>query len=210
MNAAPMPETSADNTPETQENSPAERRRTLRRQLIELRLALPTARCTELSKAICAHLQQNFPQLANLRVGFCWPVKNEPDLLPLMEAWHLGALPGFKALLPVVVETGSALAFREWAPDLPLIADRYGIPTPASGEFLTPQALLLPVNAVDAQGYRLGYGGGFFDRTLAALTPKPLAIGVGYEMARVESIQPEVHDMRLDALVTEAGVLRFR
>lgn len=209
MNADTMPETSAKNATATAAADQQEWRRTLRRQSIEQRLALPSARCAELSSAICAHLQRSFPQLAGLRVGFCWPVKNEPDLRPLMKVWQRAASPGFTALLPVVVNTETALAFRAWSPDLPLIADRYGIPTPATGELLTPQALLLPVNAVDTRGYRLGYGGGFFDRTLAALTPKPLAIGVGYELARVESIQPEAHDMRLDALVTEAGVLRF-
>lgn len=209
MNAGTMPETSIQNTTATSAADPDAWRQTLRRQSIAQRLALPAARCAEFSRAICAHLQQSFPQLASQRIGFCWPVKNEPDLRPLMEVWQRAASPGFTALLPVVVDTGTALAFRAWSPEAQLVADRYGIPTPATGEFLLPQVLLLPVNAVDARGYRLGYGGGFFDRTLAALTPKPLAIGVGYELARVESIQPEAHDMRLDALVTEAGVIRF-
>ena len=89
-----------------------------------------------------------------------------------------------------------------------MIADRYGIPTPAAGEFLVPQAMLLPVNAFDADGYRIGYGGGFFDRTLAALKPAPLSIGVGFELARVDSVRPEAHDVRLAAMVSEAGVFR--
>jgi len=72
-----------------------------------------------------------------------------------------------------------------------------------------PQALLLPVNGFDHDGYRIGYGGGFFDRTLAALRPAPLAIGVGFELSRVASIRPEPHDIRLDAMVSEAGVWRF-
>ncbi len=87
--------------------------------------------------------------------------------------------------------------------------DRYGIPTPAAGDFLQPQALLIPLVAFDAAGYRLGYGGGFFDRTLASLHPRPLAIGVGFELNRVETIHPEAHDARLDAIVTEAGVMTF-
>jgi 5,10-methenyltetrahydrofolate synthetase len=86
--------------------------------------------------------------------------------------------------------------------------DRYGIPTPIEGEFAVPEVLLIPVNAFDAQGYRLGYGGGFFDRTLAALNPAPLTIGVGFELSRVETIDPQAHDIRLDAIVTEAGVFR--
>lgn len=143
-----------------------------------------------------------------MRVGFCWPVKNEPDLRPLVMSWIASGQAGFAALLPVVLEIGSVLAFREWNPGGPLVADQYGIPTPDHGVFQVPEALLLPVNAFDAAGYRIGYGGGFFDRTLAALKPTPLSIGVGFELARVDSIYPEPHDVRLDAMVSEAGVFR--
>ena len=115
---------------------------------------------------------------------------------------------GFTALLPVVVAPRTPLAFRAWDESTPLVEDRYGIPYPPQGPYLTPEALLIPVNAFDAAGYRLGYGGGFFDRTLAALSPRPLAIGVGFELARVESIAPEAHDIRLDAIVTETGAFR--
>lgn len=84
--------------------------------------------------------------------------------------------------------------------------DRYGIPTPERGEFEEPEALLIPVNAFDAEGYRIGYGGGFFDRTIAALARRPICIGVGFELARVASTYPQAHDIRLDAIVTENGV----
>ena len=130
-----------------------------------------------------------------------WPPWR-PALLGLARR---GAVPA----LPVVVKRAAPLAFRPWTPDTPLTPDRYGIPTPTTGDWVIPQVLLLPVNGVDAQGYRLGYGGGYFDRTLAALAPRPLAIGVGFEQARVADIHPEAHDMPLDALVTEAGIFRF-
>ena len=205
MNAGLMPETPPPATPARRSGD----RATLRRQLVERRLALSADECAALSAAIRAVLQAHFAQLATLRVGFCWPVKNEPDLRPLMSAWRAAARPGFAALLPVVVEPGAPLAFRAWTPGSELVADRFGIPTPAAGDFVVPQALLLPVNAFDAAGYRIGYGGGFFDRTLAALDPAPLAIGVGFELSRVDSIDPEPHDIRLDAMVSEAGVFRF-
>ena len=143
-----------------------------------------------------------------MRVGFCWPMLNEPDLRPLIEVWIGQGDPGFTALLPVVVAPKTPLAFRAWTPQTPMVKDRYGIETPAEGEFIVPQALLIPVNAFDAAGYRIGYGGGFFDRTLATTVPKPLSIGVGFELARVDSIRPEAYDMPLDAMVTEAGVFR--
>lgn len=186
-------------------------RRALRRKLLERRLALSADDCARLSATLRANLQAGFPQLAGMRVGFCWPVRNEPDLRPLLETWAASGEKEFCALLPVVVDAGSALAFRVWTPETTLVADRYGIPTPATGNFVQPEALLLPLNAFDAAGYRLGYGGGYFDRTLAALqamTARPLAIGVGFELARVDSIHPEPHDQPLDAIVTEAGVFR--
>ncbi len=199
-----MPETMPDRGTE-QRN---EGRHILRKRLVERRLAVSAGDCERLSAAVCAHLRNNFPQLAGMRVGFCWPVKNEPDLRPLMQSWIESGNSGFVALLPVVVDVGEALAFRAWTPDAPLVADRYGIPAPAEGEFLVPQALLIPVNAFDAAGYRIGYGGGFFDRTLAALRPSPLSIGVGFELSRVDSIFPQAHDQQLDAMVSEAGVFR--
>jgi len=181
-------------------------RRALRKQLVERRLALSADDCERLSAAVCAHLRNNFPQLAGMRVGFCWPVKNEPDLRPLMQSWIDSGNPGFTALLPVVIEADAALAFRAWTPESRLEADRYGIPAPVEGEFLVPEALLIPVNAFDAAGYRIGYGGGFFDRTLAEIQPVPLSVGVGFELSRVDSVCPQIHDMRLDAMVSEAGI----
>ena len=186
----------------------AGRRQALRRQGIERRMALPPPTHAALSTRVCALIQQHFPELAGMHVAFCWPYKNEPDLRPLMQSWLAEGNPGYAALLPVVIDADRALAFRAWTPTSPMHTDRYGIPTPTSGEFLTPDALLIPVNVFDTRGYRIGYGGGYFDRTLASLRPRPIAIGVGFELARVDSIDPEEHDEPLAAIVTEAGVLR--
>ena len=204
MNADLTPETGPGNRPEAAD---AERKR-LRQQLLKHRRALSAEECTRLSAQVCERIRKNFPRLADLRVGFCWPIKNEADLRPLMEAWRAAGEAGFSALLPVVVEAGVALAFRAWSPESRMVDDRYGIPAPADGEFLTPEALLIPVNGFDAAGYRIGYGGGFFDRTLAALQPRPFSIGVGFELSRVDSVYPQAHDIPLDAMVTEAGVFR--
>ena len=188
--------------------TPAEARRALRQHLIDLRRNLPESTVETWSLRVRDHLADNYPDLAGKRVAFCWPIQNEPDLRPLMQGWQAEGNPGFAALLPVVVDAGRALTFRAWTPDCTMHADRYGIPTPSSGEFLTPEALLIPVNVFDTRGYRIGYGGGYFDRTLASLRPRPIAIGVGFELARVDSIDPEEHDEPLAAIVTEAGVLR--
>ena len=171
MRTDPMPEAhnKNDRAPSAQGSPPAPSptawRSEMRRQAIALRLRLSGEELAQRSRAICDRLLTHFPQLAAMRVGFCWPMKNEPDLLPLLTAWNKTGGTSFAALLPVVVAPDAPLAFRAWTPDTPMDEDRYGIPTPATGDFLHPQALLIPLVAFDAAGYRLGYGGGFFDRT---------------------------------------------
>ena len=157
----------------------------------------------ELSARIAAHLAAHFPPPQTL--AFCWPIKQEPDVRAIVDTWRQA---GTRTTLPVVISEHAALAFREWRPDTPLESDRYGIPTPTQGDWLIPDLILLPLNGFDAAGYRLGYGGGYFDRTLAALSPRPLAVGVGFELNRVTTIRPEGHDQPLDWIVTEAGVFR--
>lgn len=178
-------------------------RQKLRRDMIARRMALPAESYATLSASVRRHIDRSFPALSDLIVGFCWPVQNEPDLLPLVSKLIAR---GGRVALPVVVRPGLPLAFREWWPDQPLQPDRYGIPSPTDGDFLVPQVLLLPVNAFDSCNYRIGYGGGFFDRTLASLSPRPLTIGVGFDFQRVPSIHPQPHDLPLDAMATESGI----
>lgn len=180
-------------------------RRALRREMVARRATLGAARRDELAARIVGHLATALavPGVA----AFCWPIKHEPDVRAVVQRW-LAA--GARAVLPVVVAEAAPLAFREWNPDAPLEADRYGIPTPSAGEWLQPDLILMPLNGFDAAGYRLGYGGGYFDRTLAALSPRPLAVGVGFEVNRLDSIRPEAHDQRLDWIVTEAGAVKVR
>ena len=177
-------------------------RRALRREMVARRAALSDVEHAALSARMVEHLQQlPRPRI----VAFCWPIKHEPDVRAIVAAWQAA---GSQAALPVVVAEDSPLAFRLWTPASQLAPDRYGIPTPVAGEFVQPDLILLPLNGFDAAGYRLGYGGGYFDRTLAALKPRPLAVGVGFEINRLASIRPEAHDQRLDWLVTENGAFR--
>ncbi|MBS1130386.1 MAG: 5-formyltetrahydrofolate cyclo-ligase [Proteobacteria bacterium] len=179
-------------------------RRVLRREMVARRAALSDAEHAGLSARI---VEQLLAALPTPRVfAFCWPIKHEPDVRAVVESW---AVRGAQAALPVVMAEDTPLAFRLWTPEMVLEMDRYGIPTPTSGDFVVPDMMLLPLNGFDAAGYRLGYGGGYFDRTLAALSPRPLAVGVGFEVNRLASIRPEVHDQRLDWIVTEAGAVRL-
>lgn len=153
--------------------------------------------------ALQEHLLAQWPRPPGRVIGFCWPIGNEPDVRPLLATW--AQTQPLIAALPVVIEPASALAFRPWSAGGAMVTDRYGIPTPAEGDFIQPEVLLIPLNAFDRWGFRIGYGGGFFDRTLAAIQPRPLAIGIGFEIGRVDDIRPEPHDQRLDWIVTEAG-----
>jgi 5,10-methenyltetrahydrofolate synthetase len=184
-------------------------RAALRRDALARRRALDEGEYARRSRAVCQQLRTSFARLAGWRVGFYWPINREPDLRPVIGDWLAAGQPAFVALLPVVVDSGAALAFRPWRPDVAMTTGRYGISIPTAGDFVQPQALLIPLAAFDAAGFRLGYGGGYYDRTLAESRPRPLAIGVGFELCRVDSIHPGPHDERLDAVITEAGVTHF-
>jgi len=110
--------------------------------------------------------------------------------------------------LPVVIGPGQPLIFREWHPGVTLAAGPLGIPYPLHSDPIVPTAALLPMNGWDDAGYRLGYGGGFVDRTLASPTRRPVAIGLGYELARIKTTHPQSWDIPMDWIVTERGVYR--
>jgi 5,10-methenyltetrahydrofolate synthetase len=176
----------------------------LRQAKIAARLALSPLEHARASTFIETQLAAYLAEQPPGTIAFCWPLRNEFDCRPLVQrlltqGWH--------ACQPVVVAPNAAMAFRPWTPDTPMTTDRHGIPIPAESHTVVPDIVLLPLVAFDAQGYRLGYGGGYFDRTLAVLSPRPLALGVGFELARVDTVRPQPHDIRLDALVTEMGVV---
>ena len=180
------------------------RRRKLRENAISDRQRQSVATLAAWTSALNQHLLAQWPTSPGSIIGFCWAVNNEPDMLPVLDHWRR-TQPDSVVALPVVTGLARPLSFRTWHAGAAMVTDRYGIPTPAEGDFVQPEVLLIPLNAFDWQGYRIGYGGGFFDRTLASLRPRPLAIGVGFELGRVDNIWPEPHDERLDWIVTEAG-----
>jgi 5-formyltetrahydrofolate cyclo-ligase len=174
----------------------------LRREKIAARLALPADEHAQASAVIEKRLETLLADRPPQVVAFCWPLRQEFDCRPLVE--RLLAR-GWRAAQPVVLAPATAMVFRPWTPSAPMTEDRHGIPIPVGDTTVVPDLVLLPLVAFDALGYRIGYGGGYFDRTLAALSPRPFAVGVGFELARVESVRPEPHDVRLDTIVTEAA-----
>jgi len=178
-------------------------RRAQRAALIARREALASEVRRRLNDSITARLEQAFPVLAKTVIGLCWPFKGEFDARFAARDWRAH---GAVTALPEVPGKGQPLNFRKWWPGAPLRAGVYGIPAPDGTELVLPDAMLVPMNAFDQRGYRLGYGGGYFDRTLAALKPRPLAIGVSFEMLGLETIYPQPHDVPMDFVVTEADV----
>ncbi|MEW6312869.1 MAG: 5-formyltetrahydrofolate cyclo-ligase [Pseudomonadota bacterium] len=175
-------------------------RKQQRAEMIARRMVLPEAERAAASHAVTELLIRGFAPLARQSIGFCWPYQGELDVRPAIEHWLKA---GATAALPEILN--GDLQFRAWHPDVRLAEGRYGIPVPQGSAVVQPDVLLMPLNAFDDAGFRLGYGGGYFDRVL--LQPKrPLAIGIGYEFARLPTIYPQPHDVAMDFIVTEMGV----
>jgi 5-formyltetrahydrofolate cyclo-ligase len=180
-------------------------RKAERDRLIAARTALDAQTLEHYRLQIDRFLVRSFPGLASVKLAFCWPIKAEYDARHLARTLReRGAL----TALPVVVAPRQPLEFREWHPGVELAKGPLGIPYPARSAVVVPDAVLLPMNGWDQAGYRLGYGGGFFDRTLASLARKPAVIGVAYEIAKMETIHPQSWDIPVDWVVTERGVYR--
>jgi 5-formyltetrahydrofolate cyclo-ligase len=180
-------------------------RRSQRERLIRERSALDAARLDAWRHRIDSFLERAFPGLAGRRVAFCWPIKNEYDARHFARTLrNRGSL----TALPVVLAPRQPLVFREWHPGVELAKGALDIPYPVNSAEVVPEVVLLPMNGWDPKGYRLGYGAGFFDRTLASLKERPVVIGISYEQARLDTIHPQSWDIPVDYLVTERGVYR--
>ena len=183
------------------------RRRQIRNRIVRARQALSPQTHQRLTGELIEHLAPLLTRLAPTVLGFCWPFKGEPDLREMVSRW-LATHSGCQAVLPVVERPDSPLSFRVWVPGMDLVPDGHGILYPPEGESLRPDVLLIPLNAFDECGFRLGYGGGYFDRTLAELSALP--VGVGFELGRVDTVYPQPHDQPMQWIVTEAGAFATR
>jgi 5,10-methenyltetrahydrofolate synthetase len=174
-------------------------RKAERERLMAVRLALPLADREAHARQIGRDLDRLVPRAHDTIVSLYWPFRGEPDLRPWMSA---ACAAGMRVALPVVVAKGQPLVFREWTPGASLQRGVWKIPYPANGAVVTPTVVIAPLVGFDLAGYRLGYGGGFFDRTFAAMEPKPLIVGVGHPVQKIPTIFPQPHDIPMNWIVT--------
>ncbi|MDB5807838.1 MAG: 5-formyltetrahydrofolate cyclo-ligase [Betaproteobacteria bacterium] len=191
----------------TMDENLSARRAAWRRDMLARRETMPAAVGTAADAALESQIAQQIAPLGGV-LCFTWPIKNEFDARPLITRW-LADNPAHIAVLPVVIKRHTPLQFRAWTPATRMRGAGFGTSVPDEGEWLTPTTLLIPLVGYDRAGYRLGYGGGYYDRTLATLDPQPYKIGIAYADCALDTIEPQDHDIRMDILITERGVTKY-
>ena len=182
----------------------------LRKKLIKARQALPDRleRAVELQSALRVWLVGRRERT----IGAYWPIKGEFDPLPALYRWTEGAPDDIERRIGLPVadrETGS-LRFHVWYPGCPTELDAFDIPKPKGTEEFVPEILVVPCLGFGPGGVRLGYGGGFFDRTLSSLTPRPVTVGMSFTHGFLPLLRSSPQDLPLDAMLTEDGVMYQR
>jgi 5-formyltetrahydrofolate cyclo-ligase len=175
-------------------------------RLIAQRVTMMSAERVQWNKLITAHLIDLFASPPQHVIGGYRPFRGEFDPRFAMDYFQSN---GARLALPRVVQREAPLQFFDWCAGTPMIGDLFAHPIPDSASPVTPKTLLIPVVGIDSNGFRLGYGSGYFDRTLAVMKPPPLKIALGYELSRISTIRPQAHDIPMDILVTESGIQRF-
>jgi 5,10-methenyltetrahydrofolate synthetase len=177
-------------------------RKAERQRLIAERLGIPGDIRGDHVNQIAAKLDEVIGEVHGRVISAYWPFRGEPDLRGFIDRVSTR---GGRCALPVVVERGKPLVFRPWSPGEPLAKGVWNIPVPATTEEVLPDVVIAPVVGFDRACYRLGYGGGFFDLTLAAIKNSPLKLGVGYRQQALLTIHPQPNDIPMDMVITEEG-----
>ena len=176
----------------------------LRGKLVAARQALPDR--LERAVALQSALRVWLVSRTETRIGAYWPIKGEFDPLPALYRWS-EADDTRRIGLPVVDREAGSLRFHVWYPGCPTELDAFDIPKPKGTEVFEPQLLLLPCVGYGPAGVRLGYGGGFYDRTVMALQPRPVTVGLCYSNGFLPMLRQQAQDLPLDALITDDGVV---
>ena len=144
----------------------------------------------------------------NLVIGAYMPIRTEiSPLMAMKKIWQRG----YKICVPVVVKDGAPLKFLEWTPETKMVSGAFGAQIPEKSNLLIPDVIITPLAAFDTNGYRLGYGGGFYDRSFEEISnlKKIIAVGFAYSAQEVLLVPREATDYKLDAIITEQGILSF-
>jgi 5,10-methenyltetrahydrofolate synthetase len=174
-----------------------------RAELLARRKAIAQSDRDRWSGRITQLLSEGFAITYGKIVGLYWPFQGEFDpRFAIRQFRRSGAV----AALPAVLQKGAPLQFREWWPGVPCSKGVFNLPVPEGTAVVRPNVLLIPPVGFDLQGFRLGYGGGYYDRTLAVMAPQPLKIGVAFELSRIATIRPQPYDIPMDFIVTEAAI----
>lgn len=176
---------------------PAEQKRALRKELLRQREG-----CVRYSAVLCSRLERFLETRDEAVVACVWPLAGEPDLRPLCDVLYAR---GRRVVLPETPRKGGPLTFREWRPGCRMVTGRYGTEHPEEA-VCRPELILVPMLGFDRRGYRLGYGGGYYDRTLAAL-PGVGAVGFAFSCQEVSEVPVGPYDVPLSVIVTERGVI---
>jgi 5,10-methenyltetrahydrofolate synthetase len=185
-------------------------KKALRKALIEQRMQMPDR--AERSNYLQDVMRIWLVGRPETVIGAYWPIKGEFDPLPALHRWkedgELLDQPQRRRIgLPVVDKVHKTLVFHAWYPGCRMEEDAYGIPKPKDTEVIVPTLLFVACVGYGPGGYRLGYGGGFYDRTLATLQPKPFTVGLGFTHGFVPDFEPQAHDVPLDAILNENGAV---
>jgi 5-formyltetrahydrofolate cyclo-ligase len=178
-------------------------RKATRLRLLAERQALPAAERERIAARVRTTVFELLGDALPRSLGIYWPIKGEMNLIPIAEA-VLAA--GGRVGLPVVVTKAAPVEFWSWRHGERLVRGEWDIPVPKHRDLVEPELLIVPLVGFDRAGFRLGYGAGFYDRTLAAARPRPRTIAVGFSSAELDTIHPQPHDIPMDILVTEDGI----
>jgi 5-formyltetrahydrofolate cyclo-ligase len=175
-------------------------RKSTRETLIPLRQNMEREERARRSISLFAQLRAALDPVRTPVVGIYWPFRGEIDVRPIARE-HIER--GGIAALPVVVKKNAPVEFWQWDPEVPIGKGLFNLPAPAGRKRVTPDVLIVPLLGFDCAGYRLGYGSGYYDRTLAAAKPRPHTIGIAFANVQLDTIYPQPHDIPMSRIVTD-------
>ncbi|WP_438971005.1 5-formyltetrahydrofolate cyclo-ligase [Methylophaga sp.] len=178
-------------------------KRTQRTQILDERTAISESMRQQIQSRVLERVQRYLKPHPPATLGIYWPIKGEIDCRHISEDLIKA---GWRLALPVINNDTKCLDFAEWYPSTEMVKGVWNIPVPVESEWIEPEIFLIPLVGFDEENYRLGYGGGYYDRTLANSKKSVRTIGIGFEQGRLKTIYPHEFDIAMDTIITENGL----